>query len=522
MQRERDGPLRDGIEELRRQEQPVDDRGGEREVRQPAADPDDVPRQALVLVPEPRAHGIDRISARDPEHDRDDREEQGPAQQARARVEPGPHGTSHATVDGEAMTSPSARSSTTAQAPGALEQVRCGVGAGDDGRLREAFSRRRVLSHDRRLDDVGHRRPAGPRVDEVVLNAVRPLPAMDARPGRGDAHDRGGPTIADAESRKLGSLVGGVSHRDLPVRPRGDVERDVAVGVDHRRRHVGQQRPGAIGDPALGHAVEVEMHARATARRTGSARRHRTSTRFGGCASTGGHGPGRSVSRRSASMRSASSVTSTRPSVRSASRAARIEDRRQRRTDGHSVSARRPVERAQLGARVEAREAIGPCADAGRDQQQPAIGLFRLDRAVHPKREEAAHHVIRTRPFDATHQRPPDWRVRTVARRHGHRRRDRDMPHDDPGSRSVLLDDAGAVGRPLSGAQPHVADPMLDLHVGGVGRSRGDGVVGGREVRDRIAHEPGAHHAERCERTRADDQPRGARVRAGLRSHRPS
>ena len=35
----------------------------------------------------------------------------------------------------------------------------------------------------------------------------------------------------------------------------------------------------------------------------------------------------------------------------------------------------------------------------------------------------------------------------------------------------MLLDDAGAGGRPLSGAQPHVADPMRDLHVGGMGRS---------------------------------------------------
>ena len=222
----------------------------------------------------------------------------------------------------------------------------------------------------------------------------------------------GGPTVTHTETRQLPSLVRGVGDGDLPVRPRRDVERDVPVGVHHRRRQVGQQRPGAVGDPTLGHAVEVEAHTGApldatsppiaVAQRPGS---RPMSPRHAATAMTLGI-------EALIEQRDVDQALCPLGQPRGS-----LEDRRQRRTDRHRLSGRPPVERAELGARVEAREAVGPCPDAGGDQRQPPIGFLRLHRPVDPEREHAAHDVVRSRPFDASHQRPPDWRVRTVGRR---------------------------------------------------------------------------------------------------------
>ncbi len=80
VQGERDRSMSDAVEDLGREQQPVDHRSGEREIRQQRTDPRHVPRQPIVLGAQPTTDRLHRRAARAGHDDGDDADEQSPAQ----------------------------------------------------------------------------------------------------------------------------------------------------------------------------------------------------------------------------------------------------------------------------------------------------------------------------------------------------------------------------------------------------------------------------------------------------------
>ena len=92
----------------------------------------------------------------------------------------------------------------------------------------------------------------------MVALPVRRGPAVDADPGRREAIARAETSSREDEHGKLGARCPGVGDADFPGVPVRAADGDVAVGVDECARMPVEQRQCAIGDPALGHPVEIE------------------------------------------------------------------------------------------------------------------------------------------------------------------------------------------------------------------------------------------------------------------------
>ena len=256
-------PLGDRVEDARRQQQAVDDRARDDQVRQQPEQARRVPRQAVLLRGQPGARGVERAATGRGEDARDGGAEQQPGSDACPPVEaPVPHASHVRSVRGRATTSPVVEQQQRALDPGTVEQVQAGVGARDDRRLGEHLGLARAGRDDGRLDDVGDGRPAGARVEQVV--AGRAAGAGPPSGGRSCprwrcrcAARRRGPS---SRSSARSPPVRGAGRRPRCPRPRAPpgADRDVAVGVDERRGVAAQQGQRPVGDPALGHAVEVE------------------------------------------------------------------------------------------------------------------------------------------------------------------------------------------------------------------------------------------------------------------------
>jgi hypothetical protein len=131
-----------------------------------------------------------------------------------------------------------------------------------DGGLRPGLRSARVPGEDGCLDDVRGGRATGPRVDEMVTLAVRPCPAMHADAGRGQAVARAERCTGQDEDSELRAGRSRVGHADFPCIAFRAPDGEVAVGVDQGAGVPVEERQGTVGDPALGHPVEVERDAR--------------------------------------------------------------------------------------------------------------------------------------------------------------------------------------------------------------------------------------------------------------------
>ncbi len=130
----------------------------------------------------------------------------------------------------------------TAAMPAASASARARVGAGEEQRLRGDFGLDRVRRDDGDAEEVGLRRLAGPRVDQVMQLAAAAPPAAPVAARRGE---RG--TGELERQRAAGGLD---AHR-----PGAAARGDVAAGVDETRACEGEQlrrpfRRVALADPA--------------------------------------------------------------------------------------------------------------------------------------------------------------------------------------------------------------------------------------------------------------------------------
>ena len=134
------------------------------------------------------------------------------------------------------------------------------VRAEDDRGLGDHLCVARARRDNSGLDHVGLGWPAGARVDQVVRRpAGIARPSMNAGARGGDA-EAGTPRAATADAERSDSRVciARVGNTNEPLGVRAGVDRDIAIGVDCGARPARQQVRGAIRDPALGEAVEVE------------------------------------------------------------------------------------------------------------------------------------------------------------------------------------------------------------------------------------------------------------------------
>ena len=145
---------------------------------------------------------------------------------------------------------------------GPVERSQGRLRAEDDGRLRPGLGRSGRAGQDGGLDDIGHGRPAAPRIDQVVpVDAVPTDPAMDAR-ARGRQAEPGRRAVGSRRSapgrRGRGRRRRGRRSRRSSARRRA---RRIAMSPSAStsgRSGTDQQIQRPIGQPALGDAVEVE------------------------------------------------------------------------------------------------------------------------------------------------------------------------------------------------------------------------------------------------------------------------
>ena len=192
------------------------------------------------------------------EHDPDGHGHEAPAREPGARIEALEGHARNASVAGVTRTSPGSVTRIWPRTSGRSSRW-CGcLRADDDGGLGEGLGRARRARDDGRLGDVRAGRSTGPRIDQVVRGGPGPGPAVDrrARGGHAVAGD-GIRTPREAHGGQRRSGIVRVGHPDLPAVVVDDAHGDVAVGVDHRG-HARQEIERPVGEPALGHAIEVE------------------------------------------------------------------------------------------------------------------------------------------------------------------------------------------------------------------------------------------------------------------------
>ena len=167
-------------------------------------------------------------------------------------------------VAGVTRTSPRSVSEDLAEDVGPVEPAGGRLGADDDRGLRERLGRPRGARDDRRLDDVGDRRSAGPRIDQVMAGPPVAGPAVDRRSrrsrprsgrpvrrrGRGAARPAtrrahaGRPRRSPTPRRRRSAPRCRRPRRRRPSGRAGDRAPDRPASPSRRRRDRSEARPG--------------------------------------------------------------------------------------------------------------------------------------------------------------------------------------------------------------------------------------------------------------------------------------
>ena len=341
--------MRDHVEDLRRQEQPVDDRRRHREVGQEAEQSHEDPRQDRAVRVPGRGQLAGAPAARSPRRRSRRRPRRGPSGASGSvdRV----RGTScqppHAWTGGRGIRPGRSGGGPRRPRPGRAGRTR--RRAEDDDRLGERLGPSRGRREHGRLDDVGHR-PADP-----WSGSMRWWAARSARVQRWTlVPDVARPNLPSAgpNRRSAASAAGrpGRTRRGADRRPRTTRSSRGRGGSRRRRRRRPRPRRGRPSRSSARSASQPlpmpsRSNRRPAGRRTNAPRatpierpRPRRPRRAGG-----GRRRGASVVRAcpSASSRASRRPMSTIPPVRLSAAAPPVEDRGERRTDRHD----RPADR---------------------------------------------------------------------------------------------------------------------------------------------------------------------------------